>query len=116
LSDASYGDHSWIVGQAHLDFRVAWRRPQQLTGHVEHRISPALGRNTSDQLSGLHHFAGLGGSADYCATGVRLELGVAHLILGDLQLRLRGIELGLGGVAGLLGPLILDARGHISRQ
>ena len=48
-------------------------------------------------LLGLLRRNGLGGGGRHNARSVGLQLGVAHAILGELQLRFRGVELGARG-------------------
>ena len=99
LPDTPDGRHGRIVRQAYLDERIARGRPQHLARHIEHGVSPAFRGHANDQLSSLDHFAGLGCGADHDSAGIRLQLGVAHLILGDLLLRLRGIRAGHAAVS-----------------
>ena len=94
---------SWIV----------WRRSYYLTRNIEHGVTTALRGHADDQLPGLDYFAGFSRSGDHHASGIGFQFGIAHLILGDLQLCLRGIELSLSGFAGLFGALILSVRGYI---
>jgi hypothetical protein len=116
LPHASNRRYRGIVGQADLYARFARSRPQRLTGHIEHGVAAALRGNPDDHLPRLDHFAGLGGCGDHDAAGIGLELGIADLVLGDLQLRLRGVELGPRSIPALLRPLILDARRSVTPQ
>ena len=54
--------------------------------------------------------------ADDDPSGIHLQFGVAHPILGGLQLRFGGIELGPRGLQRLLGLLELRARGDVSGE
>ena len=89
---------------------IARRRPEQLSRHIEHGIAAACQRDPNDQLSGLHHFAGLRRGRGHDAGGIRVQRGVAHPVLGSLQLRLRDVDLSPRRFLLLLRLLELGAR------
>ena len=82
---------------------VARAGPNELLGHVEDGVAPALTRELHDHLPGADHFARFGADRGDRARSIGEQGRVAQLILRDAQLRLGGVDLGLGGEELLLG-------------
>ena len=78
-------------------------------GDVEHRVAPLFARKRRDHLSRLHDGSGARSDCGHDARRVRLELGEAHEIVRRLELRLRGVDLGLRGVHGLARLIVVGA-------
>ena len=110
LPHAAGGPHARIVGQHDLHQRIARPRPNELLGHIEHRIASALARDIDDHLAGADHFARLGADRGHHAGSIGEQDRVAQLILRDAHLRLGGVDLGLGAQQGLLGFVEFGAR------
>ena len=70
-------------------------RPDHLRRHVEYGVPSLPAGHLEDHLSGLHDFPQLGAPGGDRSGDVGLELRVAHPVLGDFQLRLGVIHLGL---------------------
>ena len=56
-------------------------------------VAPVLAREPHDHLPRLDDLAGLGPDLGDHALGVGVQLGEAHLVLGEPDLRLRGLDL-----------------------
>src|SRR5262249_58812730 len=82
-----------IVGELHIDDRVARCRSQDLSRDVEDRIPPPLTREPDDHLACLYDFAGLRAHGGDDTFGVSLELGEINLIVSRLLLRFRSFDL-----------------------
>ena len=74
--------------------------------HVEHGVAPVLAGETHDHLAGLHDLAGLGPDLGHHALGIGVQLGEAHLVLGEAKLRLDRRDLGACRLARLPGPFV----------
>ena len=70
-------------------------RPYHLGRHIEYGVPSLLAGHLEDHLSGLHDFPRFRAPGGDRSGDIGLELRVAHPILGDLQLRLGVIHLGL---------------------
>ena len=105
-----------IVGQAYRDLRIAWRGPQHLGGHVEHRVASTLPRELHDHLSRLHHLARFRAAGGYRSGGIGLQHRVAHPVGGDSHLHFAVIDLRLRRAQCLLGQIELGSRRVALRQ
>ena len=79
--------------------RVARAGPDELLGHVEDGVAPALARELHDHLPGTDHLARFGADRGDRARAIGEQDRVAQLLLRDAQLRLGGVDLGLGASA-----------------
>ena len=96
LAHAARRGHPRIVGEGELDLRIARPRPNELLRHVEDGVACALMRELHDHLPGMDHFARFGADRGDRTRGICDQSGIAQLVLRDAQLRLGGIDLGLG--------------------
>ena len=73
------------------------RGAENLGRNVEHGVAPVLPGDGEDRLARLHHLARFGGSGGDRPRDVGLELGEAHPVLGDVELRGRVVDPRLRG-------------------
>ena len=95
LPHAAGGLHLRVVGQRDLDHRVARARPDELLGHVEDGVAPALARDLHNHPPGTDHFARFGADRGDRTGGIGGQHRVAQLLLRDAHLRPSGVDLGL---------------------
>ena len=82
-----------------------------LRRHVEDRVAPVLARDLHDHPAGLHDLAGLGADGGHGAGRIGVQLGVAQPVLGDVELRLRGVRPRLRGLERLARLVVAHPRG-----
>ena len=110
LAHIARGPHLRRVAERKLDDRVARAGADELLGNVENGVELARPGDLHDHLPGLHHLARLGAGGGDDARAVGAQDRVAQPILGDAQLRLGLLDLGLGRAQGLLGLVELGPR------
>ena len=91
-ANARLGGHRGVVGERDRDRRVGGRGAQNIGRNVEHGVAPVLPRDGEDRLSRLNHLARFGGSRGDRPRDIGLELGEAHPVLGDVELRGRVVD------------------------
>ena len=107
---AADGADARILGQHDLDLGIGRRVADHLCRDVEHRVATILTGQAHDHLAALDHLAGLGADLGHHTLGIGMELGEAHLVAREADLRLRCLDLGARGLACLARPLIHGAR------
>jgi hypothetical protein len=100
--DARLRGHRGIVGERDRDCRVGRRGAENLGWNVKHRIAPVLPRDGEDRLARLNHLTRLRGSRGDRALDIGFKLGKADPVLGNVELRGRIVDPGLGRLQRLL--------------
>ena len=103
--------HPRIVAEDDLDHGILRAIPDELLGNIEDGVASALARELHDHLPGVNHLARLRADSGDHSSGVGRQDRVALLLARDPYLRLRRIDLGLGGQQLLLDLVEIGARG-----
>ena len=101
---ARLGGHRRVVGERDRDRRVSGRGAQNMGRNVEHGVAPVLPGDGEDRLARLHHLARFGGTRGDRPRDIGFELGEAHPVLGDVELRARVVDPGLRRLQPLVAP------------